>query len=139
MTQEHPAPPRNPDDHAPGAVHEKFEGWTPALATEEEVRAAMEKAFDYRGDVTITQKDGTVIEGYIFDRRAGATLAECAVRIVPKDRREKLRIAYDQIAGLAFSGRDTAAGRSWETWLKKYHQKRAAGEKNIGLEAEELD
>ena len=27
--------------------------------------AALEKAFDYRGDVTITRKDGSKIEGYI--------------------------------------------------------------------------
>ena len=133
--------PQNPDDldHAPGVVHEKLEGWMPALASEEEIRAALEKAFDYRGDVAITKKDGTVIEGYIFDRRAGATLAQSAVRIFPKDRQEKLTIPYDQIAGLAFTGRDTAAGRSWETWLKKYQEKKAAGERNIGIEPEKLD
>jgi hypothetical protein len=141
VPQENKAMPVNPDDLdvAPGTVHEKLEGWVPALATEEEIRAALEKAFDSRGDVAITKKDGTVIEGYVFDRRAGATLAESAVRIFPKDRPEKVTIAYDQIAGLAFTGRDTAAGKSWETWLKKYHEKKAAGEKNIGIEPEKLD
>ena len=141
VPQENKALPGNPDDLdvAPGTVHEKLEGWVPALATEEEIRAALEKAFDYRGDVAITKKDGTVVEGYVFDRRMGATLGECVVRIFPQDRPEKVTIAYDQIAGLAFTGRDTAAGRSWETWLKKYHEKKAAGEKNIGIEPEKLD
>ena len=141
MPQENKALPGNPDEPsaAPGTEHEKLEGWVPPMATEEEIRAALEKAFDYRGDVALTKKDGTVIEGYVFDRRAGATLAQCAVRMIPKDRPEKVTIAYDQIAGLAFSGRDTAAGRSWETWLRKYHEKKAAGEKNIGIEAEGLD
>jgi hypothetical protein len=36
-------------------------------------------------------------------------------------------------------GRDTAAGKSFETWVKKYREKKAAGEKNIRLEPEKLD
>ena len=40
---------------------------------------------------------------------------------------------------LAFSGRDTAAGKSYEAWVRKYWEKRQAGEKNIGIEAEKLD
>ena len=56
---------------SPGFKHEKLEGWVPELAGEEEVRQALEKAFDYRGDVTITRKDGSKVEGYIFDRRTG--------------------------------------------------------------------
>ena len=133
--------PSNPDEVeiAPGFVHEKLEGSVPSLATDDEVRLALEKAFDYRGDVTITLKNGNVIEGYIFDRRPGTTLSQSAVRLFPKDKEEKLTITYDQIAGLAFSGRDTAAGKSWETWLKKYQEKKAAGEKNIGIDAEKLD
>ena len=133
--------PQNPDDQdiAPGTVHEKLEGLVPSLATEDEVRLALEKAFDYRGDVTITRKDGGIVEGYIFDRRTGKTLADSTVRLFPKDQNEKVAISYDQIAALAFTGRDTAAGKSWETWLKKYQEKKAAGEKNIGIEAEKLD
>jgi hypothetical protein len=122
-----------------GVEHRNLEGWIPAMATEEETRAALEKALDFRGDVTITRKDGTVVEGYIFDRRAGATLAECVVRLFPIDRDEKVTISYADIAALAFTGRDAAAGRSWETWIKKYAEKKAAGEKNIGIESEKLD
>jgi hypothetical protein len=141
MPQEYTARPANRDEPEGklGVEHENLEGWVPALATEEEIRGALAWAFDYRGDVTITKKDGTAVEGYIFDRREGATLAECAVRLFPKDGAEKVTIPYDQIAGLAFTGRDTAAGKSWETWLKKYQEKKAAGEKNIGLEPEKLD
>jgi len=133
--------PQNPDDVeiAPGTVHEKLEGWVPALATEDELRTALEKAFDYRGDVTITKKDGTVVEGYIFDRRPGQSLADSVVRLFPKDQNEKASIRYDEIAKVIFSGKDTAAGKSWETWLKKYQEKKAAGEKNIGIEPEKLD
>src|SRR5437868_1621944 len=98
---------------APGFVHEKLEGWVPQLASEDEIRAAFEKAFDFRGDVTITRKDGSKIEGYIFDRRTGTTLADSVVRLFPKDANEKLSIPYSNIAALVFSGRDTAAGKSY--------------------------
>jgi hypothetical protein len=133
--------PTNPDDLevAPGTIHEKLEGWIPTLASEEETRSALEKAFDYRGDVTITLKSGEKVEGYIFDRRTGKTLADSIVRLYPKDKDEKISIAYADIAAMAFSGRDTAAGKSWETWVKKYQEKKAAGEKNIGIESEKLD
>ena len=124
---------------APGFKHEKLEGWVPELAGEEEVRQALEKAFDYRGDVTITHKDGSKVEGYIFDRRTGKTLADSAVRLFPKDADQKISIPYSQIAALAFSGRDTAAGKSFEAWVRKYWEKKAAGEKNIGIQAEALE
>ena len=35
------------------------------------IRAALEKAFDYRGDLTITLKSGEKIEGYLYDRKLG--------------------------------------------------------------------
>jgi hypothetical protein len=123
---------------APGFAHEKLEGWVPGLASDEEVRQALEKAFDYRGDVTITRKDGSKVEGYVFDRRSGKTLSDSAVRLFPKDSDKKISIPYSEIAGLAFTGRDTAAGKSFEAWVRKYWEKKAAGEKNIGIQAEEI-
>jgi hypothetical protein len=122
-----------------GRDRQQIEGWIPELASEAELRDALEQAFDYRGDVTITRKDGSRVEGYIFDRRNGATLSESVVRLIPQNSREKVSIAYSDIAALAFSGRDTAAGRSWEAWVRKYWEKKAAGEKGIALEPERLD
>jgi hypothetical protein len=124
---------------APAAVREQLEGWVPDLANDSDLRVALDKAFDYRGDVTISLKSGGEVEGYVFDRRSGATLSESLVRLIPKDADEKLSIRYDEIARLAFTGRDTAAGKSWETWVKKYNEKKAAGEMNIGIAAEKLD
>ena len=123
----------------PGFARQKLEGWIPDIADEEELRLALEKAFDYRGDVTITRKDGSQVEGYVFDRRTGKTLTDSAVRLFPKEADEKLAIPYADIAAIAFSGRDTAAGKSFEAWVKKYWEKRAAGEKGIGIEAEKLE
>ena len=122
-----------------GTEHHRIEGWVPQLASEAELRDALEKAFDYRGDVTITRRDGSSVEGYIFDRRMGATLAESAVRVIPKDSREKITILFSDIAALAFSGRDMAAGKTWEAWVAKYWEKKAAGEKGISLQPEKLE
>jgi hypothetical protein len=122
----------------PGASREQLEGWIPELASEEEVRTALEHAFDYRGDVLITRKDGSKIEGYIFDRRSGRTLAESCVRLLPKDGGPKTSVSYADIAALAF-GRDMAAGKSWETWVRQYWERKMAGEKNISLEPEHLE
>jgi len=124
---------------APGAAHDKVEGWIPELASEADLRDALEKAFDYRGDVTITRKDGSRVEGYIFDRRNGATLEASLVRIIVRDSAQKVPIAYSDIAALAFTGRDTAAGRSWVAWVRKYWEKKAAGETHIALEPEDLE
>ena len=122
-----------------GTAHEAIEGWVPDVADPEILRVALEKAFDYRGDVTITRRDGSRIEGYIFDRRTGATLEQSLVRVMPQGSRERVPIAYSEIAALAFSGRDTAAGKSWEAWVRKYWEKKAAGEPSVGLEPEALE
>jgi len=89
--------------------------------------------------VTITRKDGSKVEGYLFDRRTGATLKDSVVRLYPKGSDQKLSMSYAEIAALAFSGRDTAAGKSWEAWMKKYAEKKAAGEKDLSLHPEELE
>jgi hypothetical protein len=139
MTQ--PAHIANPDELevAEGREREQLEGWIPSLASDEEIHQAFEKAFDYRGDVTLTLKDGRQVNGYVFDRRSGKTLADSAVRIIPSTERTKLTIPYSDIAALAFTGRDTAAGKSFESWVKKYWEKKAAGETDIAIEPEKLD
>ena len=124
---------------APGRQRDGIEGWVPELANETEVREALEKAFDYRGDVTLTQKDGSQIEGYIFDRVGGATLSASFVRILPKNGSGRVKIAYSDIAALAFSGRDPAAGKSWEAWVKKYWEKKEVGGQGASLLPEESE
>jgi hypothetical protein len=131
----------NPDEIevAAGREREQLEGWIPTLASETEIREALEKAFDYRGDVSITRKDGSQIVGYLFDRRSGSSLVDSFVRIIPSNSPSKVNIAYSDIAALAFTGRDTAAGKTFEAWVKKYWEKKAAGERNIQIEPEKLD
>ena len=68
---------------AAGFQHENLEGWVPELASQAEVFAAFDKALDYRGDITITRKDGTKFDAYIFDRKHGASLDDSVVRLYP--------------------------------------------------------
>ncbi len=133
----------NPDDLEvmAGRERENLEGWIPALASDAEIRDSLEKAFDYRGDVTLTLRSGEVVEGYIYDRRTGKTLTDSLVRLMPSKGEDRSRrsIPYGEIAALTFSGRDTAAGRTFDAWVKKYWEKKAAGETNIQIEPEKLD
>jgi hypothetical protein len=98
--------------------HKSLEKWVPSLASKDELYDALEKAFDYRGDVTITLKDNSKVMGYVFNRESKAP--EPYVELYPADRDEKTRIYYKDIAALFFSGVDTAAGKSWALWLEKY-------------------
>ena len=124
---------------APGSVPQNLEGWIPTLASEDDLRQALEKAFDYRGDVTLTLKTGERIEAFIFNRHTGATLAESEVQYFTPKAPEKRRVSYAEIARLEFSGKDRAAGKQWEDWVKKYRERKAAGEKGIALNPEALD
>ena len=124
---------------APGTAHEARQGWIPKLASEAELREALEKAFDYRGDVTITRKDGTKLEGYIFDRVSGPDLVTSFVRLLPKESNQRVKIPYSEIRALAFTGRDTAAGKSWEAWVKKYWEKREKSGESLSLQPESLE
>ena len=120
-----------------GRERDQIEGWVPELAGETELRDALEKAFDYRGDVTIRCKNGTAVEGYLYDRKRAGTLAASLVRLLPSNGTPRVSIPYSEIAAVAFSGRDTAAGRSWEAWVRKYWEKKAAGER-AAIEPEAL-
>lgn len=133
--------PLDPDtlEVAPGRLYESVQGWVPQLASEEELRIALEKAFDYRGDVTLTLKNNSKIEGYIFDRVTGPTLSASFVRVLPKDGGPRVKISYTEIAALAFTGRDTAAGKSWEAWVRKYWEKKSSGEADLSLQPESLE
>jgi hypothetical protein len=124
---------------APGAEQENLEGWVPALANDEDLRQAMEKARDYRGDVTLTLKSGERIEAFIFNCQTGPTLEDSFLQCFTARAAEKRKVSYADIASVEFSGKDRAAGKHWEDWVKKYNERKAAGEKNIALAPEALE
>ena len=111
---------QHPEAHKRGS----YEGWTPEIKTEADLRAAIEIAFDFRGDVTLKLKDGSALVGYLFNREA--EVAEPYLEIYPRNEDAQRRVFYKQIAGLEFSKIDPAAGRSWESWIKKNEEKKKA-------------
>jgi hopanoid biosynthesis associated radical SAM protein HpnH len=106
-----------------------------ATAAVEGPEGGVEQAFDYRGDVTIDLKSGDRIEGYVFDRDTDAA----RIRIMLKLDRKKVTVRYSEIDRVRFTGRDMADGKSWEAWVKKHAERKAAGEKNIEPTPEALD
>lgn len=92
-------------------------GWVAPLGTKEELHDAVEKAFEYRGDVTITLRDGAQVAGYVYNRDALA--AEPFLQVFPADKDTKLKVLYKDIAGLAFTGQDMAAGNSWAAYIAR--------------------
>jgi hypothetical protein len=123
----------------PAKAQQSLEGVVPPLNDDREIRRAIEQAFDYRGDVSIALKDGTSLEGYVFDRQVAPSTADCVFRVIPKDSDRKISVRFGDLARIAFTGRDAAAGKSFETWVKKYREKKAAGERNIRIEPEKLE
>lgn len=130
------------------------------IATREDERAllgALEQAFDYRGDVTITLTaasamgalsgvekgaHGAAITGYIFDRTKGPTLGQSHVRLMlaPPDPRagQKVAVPYSHIARIEFTGKDAAHGKTFENWVRRFTEKKLKGER-AGIESEALD
>ncbi|WP_263357750.1 hypothetical protein [Acidicapsa ligni] len=137
----HAATPVNVDELevVDGRAYENLEGWIPELANEADLQNALEKAFDYRGDISLTFKNGETVEAYIFNRQSGKSLADSYVQYFASNALEKRKASYAEIARIEFTGKDRAAGKHWEAWLKKYAEKKAAGETNIALHPEALD
>jgi hypothetical protein len=121
-------------DHPRSAV----QGDIFSAADPDVLRHALEEAFSYRGDVTLTLADASVVDGYIFDRKAGATLAESTVRVLLRDSDERRTVRWSEIRSVSFTGKDTAAGKTWESWVKRYAEKRLSGEA-ASIESESLD
>jgi hypothetical protein len=103
---------------------QSLEKWNPSLTTQEELYDALDKALDYRGDITVSLKDGSKQVMYVYNRESKAP--EPFIEAYPADKDEKIRIYYKDIAGLFFSGVDTAAGKSWAVWMAKYKAKEDA-------------
>ena len=98
-----------------------------------ELAEAVELAFDYRGDVTVSLKSGESISGYLFNRQVSGS--DSYLELFPSDSPEARRIRYDQIATIAFTGEDTATGKSWETWVSRKDSERQIEVERVAAEA----
>jgi hopanoid biosynthesis associated radical SAM protein HpnH len=88
-----------------------------AQATPESLRAA----FVYRGDVTLTLDDGSQKTGYVSNLTTERLELWCKGAALPE------RVALESIRHVALTGRDTASGRSWETWVRKREKRKPCG------------
>jgi hypothetical protein len=94
-----------------------LEGWDPAIGTEASLEEVVERAFDYRGDVTLVRRDGTELVGYLFNRNA--EVADRFVQMFDRGGDGPFTIRYVEIRTIRFTGKDTAAGKSYEAWLRR--------------------
>lgn len=117
--------------HGPEAT--PLEGRVFRPGTPQELADAVEQAFDYRGDVTIELASGTVLEGYLFNRTA--TGSPPVLQLFLKGSTEVRVVPYAEIATIAFSGKDTASGKSWEAWVAKKESQRRAEAEQAAAEA----
>jgi hypothetical protein len=93
-----------------------LEGWDPGLVDGPDLAFVVERAFDYRGDVTVVHRNGHEVVGYLFNRDVDA--GEPFVQLFPRDGGDAVTIVYADIASIRFTGRDTAAGNSYAAWLR---------------------
>ena len=91
-------------------------GWDPGRVDGPDLAFVVERAFDYRGDVTVVHRDGRELVGYVFNRDVHAPRP--FVQMLARDGGDTVTIAYADIASIRFTGRDTAAGNSYAAWLR---------------------
>jgi len=98
-----------------------------------ELAEAVEQAFDYRGDVSLKLRTGETIEGYIFNRTP--TGSRPCLQLFPRGGLGERIIAYEDVVSIAFTGKDTASGKSWEAWVAKKESQRRAESEQAAAEA----
>lgn len=121
-------------DKSPSSESQSLEGRVFRPSNDAERRQAVDVAFGYRGDVTLELTSGEKIEGYIFNRSASA--APPVLQLFPKDQAGTRVVPYADIVAIAFTGEDTASGKSWEVWVKKKASERKAEAEQIKADAQ---
>lgn len=101
------------------AAERRLEGWVPGAR--DPLPEVVEAAFDYRGDVTVIRTDGTEVVGYLFNREREAR--EPFVQVFEAQGDALRTIRYAEIRTIKFTGKDPAAGKSYEAWLERKAQR----------------
>ena len=120
--------------HSFGVAPGSPEGRVFQPATFAELAEAVELAFDYRGDVTVSLKSGESLSGYLFNRQVNGS--DSYLEVFPSDSSHARHIRYDQITAIAFTGEDTATGKSWENWLAKKDSERRSEVDRVTADAQ---
>ena len=130
----------NPDvlEVVPGFAHDQLEGWIPTLATEDEIRERARKG------IRLSRRRHHHAQGrqrcrrLSFRPQARPDASRFARPPAPGGRQPARKHSLLRYRGAPFSGRDPAAGKSWEAWVRKYWEKKAAGQ-TAEIEPEALD
>lgn len=101
------------------------EGWAPQPGPDLPLERIIDHAFDYRGNVTLLLTGGAQVECYISNR--DAEVAAPFIEYFDLEGAGPTRLAYAQIDGIRFTGKDTSAGKSWDAWAKRRDAVRAKG------------
>jgi hypothetical protein len=100
-----------------------FEGWVPG--PDVPLAEVIDRAFDYRGNVTVDLHDGGAVSGYLFNRDARAR--DPFVQMFDAAGEGPITIRYGDIRTIRFTGKDTAAGNSYAAWLERKAAAKAEG------------
>ena len=79
---------------------------------EARIAQLVDRAFDYRGYVTLRRSDGSEVVGFVYDR--GASHLE----LLDQSATRRMRVPLAEIADIAFTGED-AARKSQEIWERR--------------------
>ncbi|MDG2095800.1 MAG: hypothetical protein P8J89_11075 [Phycisphaerales bacterium] len=112
------------------------QGFVSDRTNEAEFAAALAAAVDYRGDVTVTLDNDSEELGYLFDLTGDMHGGN--IGFMTKEDSSPRRVSTSTIKSIMFTGRDTAEGKSFDTWIKKYVEKKIAGQK-ASIECDDLD
>jgi hypothetical protein len=121
-------------NHSNGGVAGSPEGRVFQPASFAELAEAVDLAFDYRGDVTVSLRSGESVSGYLFNRQINGS--DSYLEVFPSNSPHAQRVLYDQIAAIAFTGEDTATGKSWENWIAKKDSERRAEVNRVAADAQ---
>ena len=91
------------------------QGWSAPASAE-----ALRVAFEYRGNVTLLLDDDSRVDGYL------SNLTDDAIRLWCRGETDQLEIPIRHIKHVELTGRNTASGKSWQTWMKKQEAAQAA-------------
>ena len=132
MPQENKTAPRPMDDPTEAQQNDVLKP-----VDEESWQLALEVVRDYRGDVTIQLRDGSEVSGFVFDIRSKHG-SDAVIRMDLPDTGARHEVDVSTVTSITLSGRNTAAGKSWENWVRRYAEKRLAGE-NASIECDPLN
>ncbi len=108
------------------SLEKSLQGWTPEVDEALPIDEIIEHAFDYRGNVTLVKTDGSECVGYVFNR--DGNVAEPFLQYLDEKGDGPFTMTYAETANIRFTGKDTAAGKSWEAWQARKQREKAERE-----------